>query len=188
MQHELEIEFKNLLTQSEFAQLTAAFHATEFIRQTNTYFDTTDAHIKARGGALRIREKGDAVECTLKLPNPDGHGLNEFTQQLRFEAEKQALTYLEEANEIHTLLGEFAITDPLHQLTSLTTKRCEFPYEQGLLVLDESFYSGHHDFEIEFEHFDYELGLEIFTQLLTTHQIPTRQTPSKIKRAMAVIG
>lgn len=187
MKQELEIEFKNLLSATEFASLTAAFHITDFHEQTNTYFDTADGKIKALGGALRIRTKQTHCECTLKLPNPDGEGLLEFTQSL-----PQALASTElllAADQVLTQLEQYQIlADELQLLTSLTTKRCEIPYHDGLLVFDESFYSDQHDFELEFEYPEFATGQRLFEELLQTYQIPHRETPNKIKRAMAALA
>lgn len=184
MKQELEIEFKNLVSEQEFTSLTQAFAITNFHEQTNTYFDTATGKLKSLGGALRIRQKAELCECTLKLPNPDGAGLFEFTQQLPHKPVSLAL--LNQAEQVLTYLQQYDIwSHELKMLTSLTTKRCEIPYRGGILVFDESFYNTQHDFEIEFEYPSFIEGQNIFQELLTTYNIPFRETPSKIKRAMA---
>ena len=62
---------------------------------------------------------------------------------------------------VYDALVELGIhVDELRVMTDLTTKRAEVPYENGLLVLDKSFYGE--------------------------HNIPTRPAENKIKRATAV--
>ena len=188
MKKELEIEFKNLVSAPEFTKLTQAFTITDFTEQTNTYFDTFDGKIKALGGALRIRQKHSKCECTLKLPNPNGAGLFEFTQQLP-DATTITRELLTQALDVLTHLEQYHIRSAeLQLLTSLTTRRCEIPYRNGLLVFDESFYNGHHDYELEFEHADFNEGSCIFQGLLAQYDIPIRETPNKIKRAMASLA
>ncbi|MGL5295451.1 MAG: CYTH domain-containing protein [Culicoidibacterales bacterium] len=185
MKHELEIEFKNLLTEAEFLQLTEHFIIEVFHEQTNTYFDTANFAIKSLGGALRIRTKRGKTECTLKLPNQHTHGLDEFTQSFNelFATPEQALN---QATDMHKLLQTHGISPKeLICLTSLTTKRAECSYKNGILVFDESFYNGLQDFELEFECDNYEKGQYFFQELLTRFQIPIRQTPNKIQRAMS---
>ncbi|MGL6229227.1 MAG: CYTH domain-containing protein [Culicoidibacterales bacterium] len=185
MTTEHEIEFKNLLTTEEFTHLSAQFPLPAAHEQTNTYFDTPDFKIKALGGALRIRSKGQAYECTLKLPHESGAGLNEFTQQLATTFPPHSLEQLQSATAVLDLLAQVDIlAETLIVLTSLKTFRREFTFQGGLLVFDESFYSNVHDFELEFEHPDFKQGQAIFHQLLADYQIPIRVAPSKIKRAM----
>lgn len=73
----------------------------------------------------------------------------------------------------------------LRVITDLTTKRAEVDYQDGLLVLDKSFYGEVIDFELEYEVKDYNKGLNIFNELLAKHNIPTRPAQNKIKRATA---
>ena len=65
---------------------------------------------------------------------------------------------------------------------SLTTKRAEFPYKEGLLVLDHSFYLNKEDYEIEYEVEDFQSGQLVFQGLLKQYEIPIRKTQNKIAR------
>ena len=65
---------------------------------------------------------------------------------------------------------------------SLVTKRAEFPYKNGLLVFDHSFYLNKEDYELEYEVQDYQLGQQIFLEFLNQHNIPQRTTENKIRR------
>ncbi|EUJ26736.1 hypothetical protein PCORN_14524 [Listeria cornellensis FSL F6-0969] len=68
MSQELEIEFKNMLTASEYDLLMNEFRLEEadFFTQTNYYFDTADFQLKERLAALRIRKRELHYELTLK--------------------------------------------------------------------------------------------------------------------------
>ena len=59
MKQEIEIEFKNIITQEEFKQLLYTFSIKDedFITQENHYFDTETFSLKNNGCALRIRKK-----------------------------------------------------------------------------------------------------------------------------------
>lgn len=59
MSQNIEIEFKNLLTETEFMQLKSFLDIDNsmFIKQDNHYFDTANFTLKELGCALRIRFK-----------------------------------------------------------------------------------------------------------------------------------
>ena len=67
MSQNIEIEFKNMLTEDEFHKFLTHFQitSTDFFKQENHYFDTKDFALKEHGCALRIREKKDRFEMTL---------------------------------------------------------------------------------------------------------------------------
>lgn len=184
MSQELEIEFKNMLTASEYDLLVHEFRLEEsdFFTQTNYYFDTADFQLKDRLAALRIRKRELHYELTLKTP--EQIGLLETTQIL---AEEQVTAILDGAN---IPVGQ--VRDALHTLSidhenlvmfgSLTTTRAEKEYKKGLLVFDKSFYSDTHDFELEYEVADFEKGKVIFHRFLEEREIPQRPTKNKILR------
>ncbi len=184
MSQEIEIEFKNLLTQSEFEQLKKAFKisSTAFIKQSNDYYDTDCFQLKQRNSALRIREKSGRHQLTLKQPH--SVGLMEFHQSLDHES-LQAFRLDKQLpdGDVQKRLAELGISpDQLNHLGRLTTDRAEKHIESGLLVLDHSFYLDHEDYELEFETAQFEEGQTAFNQLLETFDIPKRTTPNKIMR------
>jgi uncharacterized protein YjbK len=180
----LEIEFKNLLTKKEYEQIKTHFQLDDslFFLQVNHYFDTPSFALKEKGSALRIRKKGNDYELTLKQPVKDG--LLETNQLL---TEEQA-TLAMETNQI----PKGPITDlttamniEINQICffgTLTTKRVEWEYENGLLVLDHSSYLNIDDYELEYEVSNRDQGQAHFIKLLTDLDIPLRQTENKIKR------
>lgn len=68
MTQQIEIEFKNMLTKSQYEQLIETFSIKheQIIRQANHYFDTKESHLKQLHSALRIRVTEDSIELTLK--------------------------------------------------------------------------------------------------------------------------
>jgi uncharacterized protein YjbK len=184
MTETIEIEFKNLLTKIEYENLLKIFKIEEqdIVSQINHYFDTSNFSLKSLGSALRIREKHNGVEMTLK--QPAAVGLLETTQLLS-------------TNDFQTIFKDQVIPkgiikDRLEQLKiafnnieyfgSLTTRRVEFPYKEGLLVLDHSFYLNTEDYEIEYEVESYQRGQIVFQELLKQYDIPIRKTQNKIAR------
>lgn len=184
MSQNIEIEFKNMLSKEEFLKLINHFtiDPSMFKTQVNHYFDTPAFSLKACGSALRIREKGEYFEMTLK--QPARQGLLETNQQLTAQEAERTLTsgnILE--GEVKDAVSELIKdADLLQYFGSLTTDRAEFTYKGGLLVLDHSYYLNTEDYELEYEVNDETEGFRIFTELLAELNIPARQTDNKIKR------
>jgi uncharacterized protein YjbK len=180
----IEIEFKNMLNSEEYQKLITYFSIKEndiFIQE-NHYFDTADFALKEQGSALRIRKKGKKFEMTLKQPVSEG--LLETNQVLSMEEASAAiLNGLLPSGDIQGLIIKMNIPfSKLHYFGSLTTKRVEFEYNKGLLVLDHSYYLNKEDFEVEYEVEHYQHGKQIFLDLLKQHGIPNRETKNKIHR------
>ncbi|MDG5473002.1 CYTH domain-containing protein [Jeotgalibacillus sp. ET6] len=184
MSQELEIEFKNLLTKEEFHLLCGHFQVSsqESIRQKNHYFDTPDFQLKKIHSALRIREKSEGYQLTLKKPVEKG-----ILENHQWIDSQEASQMLEQGGlvqgEIAGLLEELKI--PVQQIIyfgTLATERIEFPYKNGLLVLDHSTYLNKEDFELEYEAASYDEGQAIFKELLSTCKISAKKTDNKIER------
>ncbi|KAA0765514.1 CYTH domain-containing protein [Bacillus sp. SH5-2] len=182
MTQEIEIEFKNIVTEEEFDTLCKLFSIEVFTKQVNHYFETPGFSLKAAGSALRIRHKGATYTLTLKQPAEVG--LLETHQVVTADEARLMM-------ETNTII-QGAVVDQLHKLQipvstltymgSLTTERAETLFEGGTLVFDHSFYYNHDDYEIEFEVQDEETGKAAFIRLLTQHNIPIRHTNNKVKR------
>jgi uncharacterized protein YjbK len=184
MSETIEIEFKNLLTKVEYDNLLKTFNVKEkdIVMQSNHYFDTPEFALKNLGSALRIREKKNNYELTLK--QPAAVGLLETTQLLSANEFKAAIQ--------QQIFPKGIVQERIEQLKiafnkivyfgSLTTKRAEFPYKEGLLVLDHSFYLNKEDYEIEYEVEDFQSGQLVFQGLLKQYEIPIRKTQNKIAR------
>ncbi|MCQ6274298.1 CYTH domain-containing protein [Bacillus sp. V3B] len=184
MSQNIEIEFKNMLSEDEFNKIVNHFHltATDFFKQENHYFDTKDFALKQHRCALRIREKKDHFEMTLKEPHQDG--LLETNENLDDEYARQLLNGSHIKDGI--IKGQISAlninTDDLLYFGSLVTERTEFTYQGGLLVLDCSSYLNIKDYEVEYEVSNRDNGKSIFLHLLAELNIPIRKTENKVKR------
>lgn len=191
---QVEREFKNLLTKSQYHSLLENFKSllTKEITQTNSYYDW-DGILQSHKMALRIRiVEGKTVgEITLKIPQSSLEVL-EFTHEmpvemlLKYNEQKQFSLPLsiKEALESNGVFIE-----KVKQISLLTTHRFEGPLSNNeWLVLDESYYNGKVDYEMEMEVQNLSLGEEVFLQILQKYQIQREQAESKIKRALSSIS
>ncbi|MTD41587.1 CYTH domain-containing protein [Erwinia sp. CPCC 100877] len=187
MSENLEIEFKTLLTETEFSQTVNYFHLkeTDFFTQNNYYFDSADFQLKERRFGLRVRTLANNAEITLKIPDTDG--LLEINDSLSVETAQHIVatqTLLDYGNVYDKLTSLGINKDNLRLIGSLTTKRAEKKLPQGLLALDESWYNQKHDFELELEVADAAVGRKDFLSLLNTLNIKESPAPNKIQRMM----
>jgi uncharacterized protein YjbK len=184
MAQNIEIEFKNLLTEDEFNQFTSHFNRNkkDFFHQENHYFDTPNFALKKIGCALRIREKKGQFEMTLKQPHPDG--LLETNAILSVEEAEHLLQGGTIKNNIilSQIIPLGIEAKELAYFGTLATDRAEFTYKEGLLVLDVSSYLNTIDYEVEYEVSNREKGQIIFLNLLKELNIPVRRTDNKVKR------
>ena len=164
---QVEREFKNLLTKSQYHSLLENFKSllTKEITQTNSYYDW-DGILQSHKMALRIRiVEGKTVgEITLKIPQSSLEVL-EFTHEmpvemlLKYNEQKQFSLPLsiKEALESNGVFIE-----KVKQISLLTTHRFEGPLSNNeWLVLDESYYNGKVDYEMEMEVQNLSLGEEV---------------------------
>lgn len=184
IRQELEIEFKNLLSEQEYLSLFTHYASTKQpIWQANDYFDTPDFELRKKGAALRIREKKQGLVLTLKQPHEEGLLETHITLSAN-EAEDLFKYGLIHSDEMNHQLKSFDLQGSLEHLGRLETERVETVLPEGLLVLDKSRYLGHTDYELEFEVSNFEQGQKDFEQLLLEHDIPQRETKNKIVRFM----
>ena len=185
MTEEIEIEFKNLLTEKEYQTLLYSFNATEneLFTQINSYFDTPDWDLKKLHAGLRIRLLPDSAELTLKTPF-ENHLLETTDSLSLMEAEKLISDGKIKADgAVGAKLKSLNISpERLRLLGTLKTTRFERQTSQGLFVLDKSYYGNEVDYELEFEVPDYSIGKIHFDNFLEKHQIPLRPAKNKIAR------
>ncbi|MEW4023587.1 CYTH domain-containing protein [Bacillus sp. YAF8] len=181
MTQEIEIEFKNLVTKSEFQKLSEALGMKEhdFKQQINHYFDTKDFSLKQKKSALRIREKNGAFVLTLK--EPAAVGLLETHQELAKQPDLNSFK-IPEGPVKRQLDGLGIHSEAICYFGTLSTERAEKESEKGLIILDHSRYLEKEDFELEFEAADWDEGKRAFEQLLKQFGIPQRVTKNKIQR------
>ncbi|MBM7653678.1 CYTH domain-containing protein [Neobacillus cucumis] len=184
MSQNLEIEFKNMLTKAEYERILNEFHIgqDDIFTQENLYFDSPDFALKKAKSALRIRKKGTDYVMTLKTPLEIG--LLETNQILTTEEADAAINHncLPEGEIKQVIEASNISFANIIYFGSLTTKRTELPYEDGLLVLDHSIYLHQEDYELEYEVENYQEGKRNFQNLLKRFMIPERQTENKVSR------
>jgi uncharacterized protein YjbK len=184
MKQEIEIEFKNLLTEEEFRLLLIEYSLSEsqFTLQQNHYFDTASFSLKETGAALRIRYKKGVYTLTLKQPLEEG--ILETHQSLSNEEANNMLTGGSLVQgDVYSIVQSLQV-DPtsIIYLGTLETNRAEVLYRDGTLVFDHSHYLNKDDFELEYEATHFKQGQEDFATLLKKYGIPTRKTENKIRR------
>ncbi|GAB3059830.1 CYTH domain-containing protein [Virgibacillus ainsalahensis] len=183
MEQEIEIEYKNLLTEDEFIRLKNTLPFPEYSQtQTNYYFDTKDFALKAHGCALRIREKDREYRLTLKEPHTDG--LLETHDKMSMQ---EATNWMEgqirpKPNTEKQLKEKGLSTENLIYFGSLTTERRQVEYKGVLLVLDHSIFNGKEDYELELEAPSQKIGSKMFQTILEAYDIRKKDTPNKIRR------
>lgn len=183
MSQEIEIEFKNLLTENEYNKILNHFPFPEdAFFQTNHYFETTDFQLKENGSALRIRHKKNKDVLTLKEPNIKG--LLETHDIISQEIKSSWLNNnpIAQPNTTKQLKKMSIPIETLHYCGKLITARREIPYMDCLLVLDYSTYNQVDDYEFELEAPTRELGLKIFHKILFDLNIKIKDTPNKVAR------
>ncbi|MBP1039840.1 CYTH domain-containing protein [Vagococcus sp. BWB3-3] len=188
MGESIEIEYKSLLTQEEYQRLLQRYvtDSNSGFTQTNVYYDTPDFALKALGMGLRIRLMATKAEFTLKSPLQTGAGLLETTDELTLAIAEQ-LVAREQLPTDGEVVKKLALLDiPLDQLVvhgQLTTKRIETPLTPTiLLVLDESWYHGKHDYELEMEVSNALTGKDYFVKFLNENAIDYKVAKNKIVR------
>lgn len=183
MVQEIEIEYKNILTEKEFYQLLNQYpFPKEATVQTNYYLETPDFKLKENGCALRIRKKQNSFVLTLKEPHLNG--LLETHDTLTKQEACAILdgSVIKKANIIERLNAMHIPVSSLVYYGKLTTERRETKLNGTLLVLDHSMYNGITDYELEVEAPSEQIGIRVFKQILKEQAIAKRDTPNKIKR------
>jgi uncharacterized protein YjbK len=182
--NEIEIEFKNSLSEEEFKYICLQLNISEndFISQINYYFDTPDFELGRNKSALRIREKSGNYTLTLKQQK------NKSVAESHLSIDKkEAETLINNTSRIPDEMRELLLSinisiDGLTCFGKLETARAKLPYANGFLFLDKSKYLNIVDFEVEYEVYDYEVGCQDFEDFLEKFEIPFRKTPTKIQR------
>lgn len=187
MRQEVEIEYKNLLTETEYNKLKEIYfdRSSTHITQNNYYFDTKDSHLKSAACALRIRTKDGSAEMTLKTPFEGHH--NETTLDLSIEKASELISagYFSLPEDIHTVLIEQGVSfsENVFIVAQLKTERLEIKKPHSIIVLDKSYYSNEVDYELEVEADSISIGKNVFNTILKNNKIPKRATENKIARA-----
>lgn len=185
MEKNKEVEYKILLNAETFKKISDAYPSQNVYTQVNYYL--TSDELAEKHYALRIREKNNTFEMTLKIP--DGFAKMEHNQMISKDDFKKVENGQMINNDITDLLKEKGFgLHKIRQAYSLKTIRHDISLQYGMLSLDENFYNGHHDYEFEFEVNDEEKGAEQFKELLNKfHLSYTHNCDSKIVRVLKTL-
>jgi len=181
----LEIEFKTLLAKEDYTRLLSHYQLTteSFHIQTNIYYDTPDFQLRQRGCGLRIRLLDTYAEYTLKTPATEGKLETTDTYTLQEATKMIEEQTLPRTGAVLKKLHELSIdSNQLFKIGELTTKRVEFPIDEGLLAIDESWGKQLHDYELELEVTDAASGKVAFEHFLQRQGIPYHPSKNKIQR------
>ncbi|WP_158282228.1 CYTH domain-containing protein [Salipaludibacillus keqinensis] len=185
MNQEIEIEFKNLINKDVYHDLLKKYESSRspIFKQVNHYFDTDLFSLKAKGAALRVRYKKEGYILTLKQPHEGA--ILETHQSI---SESEFLSFKQHGSltsgDVYHQLIELLENNlpPLHYLGYLTTERTEISLNDGLLVLDKSYYFDEIDYEIEFECTEAVAGQAAFEKLLENWKLDWVKPANKIER------
>ena len=153
MSSNIEIEAKVLLLKDEYNAIIEKLSLQKYrkIKQTNHYIDTPDRYLKKNGIALRIREKDEEFELTLKTPLSEGLlEKNENISWRDFENLSERQIFPDGNIRKFLLILGVKVSD-LKVLTSLCTERIHVEFEGFGLALDKNIYSNIVDYELEVE-------------------------------------
>lgn len=180
MEENLEIEFKILIDHDTYHQIIRDHKIDRSYYQTNYYL--MHPILSKLKFSLRIREKDDQYELTLKQPHH--HGNIETNLLIDKQTKDDIINHKLVDNDIFNLLKAYHLNSTMFKTDCfLTTLRNEVRTDQGLLCIDHNRYNNKEDYEIEYEVTDYDLGKKAFLDFIIPYNL-TYQTncPSKIAR------
>ena len=180
----VEIEYKMLLQKDMFERILNDYKDQVDCEYTQTNYYLTSDQLKQRKYMLRIREKINHLEMTLKRPYLN-HRL-ETNIDITKEDMNDILNGKMINNEIiHILIDEGIDISQIRNEVSLTTHRYDIELDEGTLSLDINTYNNITDYEMEFEVTDEQAGYKKFLEILMPyHLFYVRNNKSKVKRAL----
>lgn len=152
MSTNLEIELKSDVSKEDYESLIAKFGSSKIYLQTNYYIDDDNLSVRYLKCGLRVRQKGDDFELTLKITQEIGK--LEINQQISYKIFKKLVDrHVFPKGEVRDCLEKKLGVDisKLHVLGELKTYRLDLPYKTGLICIDKSEYNGNTDYEVECE-------------------------------------
>ena len=188
MSSNIEIEAKVLLLKDEYNAIIEKLNLQKYrkIKQTNHYIDTPDRYLKKNGIALRIREKDEEFELTLKTPLSEGLlEKNENISWRDFENLSERQIFPDGNIRKFLLILGVKVSD-LKVLTSLCTERIHVEFEGFGLALDKNIYSNIVDYELEVERSSIERAQQEIENILNECDIKNFSFNKVSKQARAL--
>lgn len=190
MNQSIEREFKTLITQAQFARISADQLSAKHIEQTNYYFELPNQMLAQQQLSLRIRTYATKAEQTLKIPNQSQqHDLTELTEPLSLITAHTLIKQqtIQKEGPIMAYFKQQALNWPkLYIWGYSTTRRLTVQLPIGCLALDQTTYPDQFvDYELELEVADFKSATTFYQQLLRDYQITPTPIINKIQRAQA---
>ena len=186
MAKNLEIEYKNILSQAEYEKLFQhySFEETVPLTQENFYFDTANGELSKRHIGLRVRITDNYVHLTMKQPVKDHQKLETTEKLTKSDGESiKANGKLSHGGEVENFLASIDILlEDLIIIGQFKTIRHQQVVEGQDMVLDHCFFTNFEDYELEVETNNPKIGLTFYQNLLQKFQIPQRPIKQKIVR------
>ena len=184
----LEIEAKSWLDEDAYNRLISRFSLQKPYIQTNFYLDSPSRLLKSKGASLRVRQKEDGLELTLKLDQDEGRiEMNAALSEDQFDAIKDGR--FPESVPMRALEELGISAEELKILASLSTERIDIEIDDGLISIDKNAYGNTVDYEIECESSSMAKAEALLRSFLSQHGIPYRPNAiSKQKRALQEAG
>lgn len=174
----IEVEFKTLLTKEQFEELSSMYPNKQFVKQTNTYYDTPNGTLKSKKCGLRIREKESIFMITLKVRNEVGH------EEFECYVDSNNANVIKNS-EIHQVLTQLGVYDDIISIGECTTYRAVVKTDKAELCFDINEYNGITDYEVEYEQTCDHDGISEFNKILgQVGLVYTKNCASKIKRTL----
>ena len=187
MAKELAVEFKTLLSKTEYLKLSKLYGDKQSNLQINYYFDTPRFTLKASEIGLRVRKR-ENVDYEITCKRKKGyvaHVLNEFITKEQFEEFLETGIIPSEA--IRKDLEDIIKGQTVVNYMTLETFRISFPYKSGRLCVDKCKYVDTIDHELIYECNVYEKGKKEFVETVKSLGITYKKADPKMKRAYAAL-
>lgn len=179
----LEIEYKTLITETQYQTLLSTYPFGQSFIQTNVYYDTLNKQFRSLNVSCRIRSVNNSHELTFKVPAKQGKLEHNF-----IVSSNEASVF--KRMDINQFMQSLSIQGDLIQQGILVTQRCTIQRPYGELCLDLNTYNGLVDYELEYELYGTKQseGLQDYQSILNQIGIVYKKNaPSKIKRCLSTV-
>ena len=185
MEENLEIEFKILITKDIYNRIINEYPPNRTYQQTNHYL--LHPRLSKLRYSLRIRDKNNQFELTLKQPQKQG--TLETNLMIDQETKDKILNHQLVENEVFDKLKPLNLNSMMF-ITDyyLTTIRHEIVTNEGLICVDFNSYNHLYDYELEYEVNDYQTGKQAFLDFIGQYNLTYEHNcMSKINRMLTSI-
>jgi len=179
MNTNLEIEYKTLLTESQFNRISSDYKEVPAIKQVNFYYQYADV---SKPIAARIRQINETFELTFKIKQSKGR------LEVNFEVYGNDSSIFDH-NDVKSFLIENGYTQVFNYLGELTSYRRLIKEEYGDMCIDENHYLGKVDYELEYEVIhDEELAYARYLELVEKYNLSNEKAKTKYHRFLLCLN